>query len=197
MGVEAIGRMKLRAVSKCSIDVLCLCWIIQRIDVQLHRFSQRRRRLRHTAQNRLAAEDDDLALAGDVDRCGKHMLEIGSPHSGNLFANASTLGLAEQSGEGGVLTQIAASRVVGADHPADLMHRLFEQPQPLLAIATIELPFLQPATYLARRLIDDRPTQAGRQDAVIGEAAQLRSAMRVAACVFELSPAPWANLAGS
>ena len=68
--------MELRAVAESTVDQVRRARVMQRIDVRLERLQQRFRRRLVGAKNRLASDDDELALPCDRGRRSDDVLEL-------------------------------------------------------------------------------------------------------------------------
>jgi hypothetical protein len=81
---------------------------VQRIYVGLERDEQRVGRVWVCAENRLAADDDELVVSRHLGGGRDHMLEVLGSQSTDLGEDPASLGLAEHSGEWRVLSKIVA-----------------------------------------------------------------------------------------
>ena len=74
--VVAERPMELRAVAESTVDQVRCARVMQGIDVRLERLQQRFRRRLVGAKNRLASDDDELALPRDRGRRSDDVLEL-------------------------------------------------------------------------------------------------------------------------
>ena len=80
--VESVGLMKQRELSECAVDCFGPLWVVARKNVHLARPQQVIRRIRKLPEHRLAADDDQFVILGNVARRANRVLQLRASQSG-------------------------------------------------------------------------------------------------------------------
>jgi hypothetical protein len=122
MGEVAEGAVKVRAISRRALNLDGAVRSTLRVEVDLHRLEERRRRVGVGAEDRLAADHYEFVELDDVRGSGDHVIEIRPPHLLHVPKDATALRLAEGSRKRGVLPEVIGESAVLADDASHLAH---------------------------------------------------------------------------